>query len=342
MSEKARRRGLRASPAPAMRDIENSLAPSIVKKSLQDVMLSRVSPDPENPRKIYLDYQNPRQIDESSPHVEKARKQLEEAESLALSIKAEGLINAVDVYRVGDNFQLVIGHMRYIAHILNEATTIKANVHNTKPRNIKVLQYLENFHRSDLSFDVRFISLSQALQEEFDTVELAEVESEELLKALTNTLGIARTQAFQWKKVVSDPQVAELVDRGYIASLKAAYDVAQMDAADRGAWIRAHSNDEHTGESKDDEGGGQTHAPKTNAAQTGRVHTYARPLRAVKLKPVKDRSVVKELINRSVGLDKFKDVDWNDYQQATLALERAVKLLTEELSNASQTKSLKA
>lgn len=335
----AKRRAIRLSSGSQVRDIENALnAGAASSTHQQDVLIEKVRPDPENSRKIYLDYSNPRHIDPGSPNAERATKQLEEAESLASSIRSQGLINAVDVYRVGDNFQLIMGHMRYIAHLLNGAETIKANVHSNRPRNIAVLQYIENFHRSELSFEVRYNSLVRALEEEFDHQSLSSVSPEILLETLTGKLGISRTQGFRWKRVVTaDPQIGELIMAGHVSSLNQAYDLADMDAADRGAWVRetVEGSDGVSIPQAVKTAAGNVEQADTNASTsqkpTTTAHRVVRPMRSVKIKPVKDRSVIKELITRTVGLDKFGDVNWDDYQQVTIALERTLKMLSEEV-----------
>ena len=335
----AKRRRVRLSAGSQVRDIENALNSGVNSSThQQEVLIDKIRPDPDNSRKIYLDYSNPRVIDQDSPHAERATKQLEEAESLASSIRAQGLINAVDVYRVGDSFQLIMGHMRYIAHLLNGAETIKANVHSNRPRNIAVLQYIENFHRSELSFDVRYNSLVRALEEEFDRQPLVDVSSDLLLETLTEKLGISRTQGFRWKRIVTaDPQIRELIMGGHVMSLAQAYELSDMDAADRVSWIREtvggdvgafNPSSAETTEGNNAQAGtstGQTNKPASKA------HRVVRPLRHVKVKPVKDKSVIKELISRSVGLEKFEDVDWSDYQQVTIALERTLKMVGEDI-----------
>ncbi len=99
--------------------------------AVQEIVLSDIHPDPNQPRK---------EIDE------------EELAGLAASIKDQGLIQPIIVYRNGTGYIIVAGERRYQAHNRLEKSTIKSIVIDEPDAHKKsVLQLIENIQRSDLS-----------------------------------------------------------------------------------------------------------------------------------------------------------------------------------------------
>lgn len=75
----------------------------------------------------------------------------DEIQSLAESIKENGLLQPIVVYAEGNNYRLICGEKRYRAVTLNGDSKIKAIV-ISEPKNEKellALQIVENLHRSD-------------------------------------------------------------------------------------------------------------------------------------------------------------------------------------------------
>lgn len=71
---------------------------------------------------------------------------------LADSIKINGLINPIHLKPNGPRYEIVAGHRRYVAHVQNGATTIRAEIITSDSgTNTNAIQFAENFQRADLS-----------------------------------------------------------------------------------------------------------------------------------------------------------------------------------------------
>ncbi|MCD9046746.1 ParB/RepB/Spo0J family partition protein [Luteimonas sp. MHLX1A] len=314
-------------------NLEETLQPNDAASHVTTILLSQIQPDLENTRKIYLSFENPRQLDQGSPDYPKAAAQLEEAERLAASIASEGLINPIDVFRVGTGYKLITGHMRTIAHVLNDADSIEARVRTRKPRNVALLQYIENFNRSDLPFSSRYHALSRAVAEEFDVRDISELADREadVVEVLASKAGIKKTQAYAWRKaLLASSDVREAVESGIVTTLAETTDLIAMTVEERQSVYGAFGN---AGKEGDAPGSGDPSSPDQGAASASTRHRRARPVRSVRAKPIKDPHVAAEAIKRiSNGKVDVSKIDLNDFNQLSVALNHAFMALQSELA----------
>jgi len=91
---------------------------------------------------------------------------------LADSIRAVGLINPITVKPLGEDYEIVAGHRRYLAHRLIGKPTITARIHEGDDLEAEEVKTIENMQRQNLSFaeeaqgirylrDVKDLDLSQ-------------------------------------------------------------------------------------------------------------------------------------------------------------------------------------
>lgn len=85
------------------------------------------------------------------PNPNQPRKQFDDIEDLALTIKEHGLLQPIAVVKRDDGYMIVSGERRFRAHVFNEAATIKAHIINVEDHQIKELALIENIQRSDLT-----------------------------------------------------------------------------------------------------------------------------------------------------------------------------------------------
>jgi ParB/RepB/Spo0J family partition protein len=76
---------------------------------------------------------------------------MEYVRELGESIREQGLLQAVLVRPVGDRFELIWGHMRYLAHKMISKADIKAEVRELSDEEAVVLRATENLQRKDLT-----------------------------------------------------------------------------------------------------------------------------------------------------------------------------------------------
>lgn len=131
---------------------------------IEIIPIKKIEIDPENPRELAINIvdlpNGPLQEDRD---YEKKRKELESLQSLANSIRNEGMINPVLVYKFGENYRLVAGERRTLASIIAGKTDIQAKILDKKPTPYKLslLQWIENIEREDLSLWERLNNLEK-------------------------------------------------------------------------------------------------------------------------------------------------------------------------------------
>src|SRR3990167_6261347 len=118
------------------------------------IPLKKIELDPANPRNMALtmiDVQSG--ISDSDKERTRKMVELESLHSIANSIKTQGIINPVTVYKHGDKYRLIAGERRTLASILAGKTDIQAKILDSQPDELKIslLQWIENIERSDLS-----------------------------------------------------------------------------------------------------------------------------------------------------------------------------------------------
>lgn len=114
--------------------------------------------------KIELDIENPRQlcivpddirggVSEEDFDFERKTKEIESIRSLSESIKSEGVLNPVIVYKEGGIYKLVAGERRVLASTLAEIPTVPVKILPEKPdpARLAVIQWVENMEREGLS-----------------------------------------------------------------------------------------------------------------------------------------------------------------------------------------------
>ena len=94
------------------------------------IQLSRIL-EPETPMRAVLD--------------------METVRELAESIREKGLLQPILVRPRGDNYEVVFGHRRYLAHKLLGVTTINAEARDISDEECILLRAVENIQREDLS-----------------------------------------------------------------------------------------------------------------------------------------------------------------------------------------------
>lgn len=126
------------------------------------VSLSLIEPDLENPRPLKirnyirtgLHYNNPTYSTQKEEIIESdLLEELNKLEHLASSIKQNGLLNAIVVYKDNNQFKIIAGERRYLACLLLNLDSIPVKILNKPPTRleIKLIQWAENCDREDLS-----------------------------------------------------------------------------------------------------------------------------------------------------------------------------------------------
>jgi len=192
--------------------------------------LSRIELDPENPRKLaitLLDVHNG--IQKNDVDYERKLIELEKLRELANTIEASGVINPIVVYKSGESYRVVAGERRSLASILAGKQEVDARVFNEKPKGfeLKLVQWIENTAREDLTLDERIGNIRDIMREYQKQHDVSHL-SATLLKNIT---GLSLPQASYYMAVLNAPQDLRLaIEHGKISSLDKAAIIAGIDA----------------------------------------------------------------------------------------------------------------
>ncbi len=90
-------------------------------------------------------------LSEIFPNPSQPRKQFDDIEGLASTIKEHGLLQPITVVKKFDGYMIISGERRYKAHLYNEAKTIKAHIVDVSEEQVEELTLIENIQRNDLT-----------------------------------------------------------------------------------------------------------------------------------------------------------------------------------------------
>lgn len=193
------------------------------------IPVERLELDPENPRELHLEFNDViNGLPDSAQHSDAFRikqQELNSLESLSKSIKNQGLINPIVVYKHMNNYRLVAGERRTLASLLAGKRSIQARILPERPSTLNrfILQWAENIEREDLSLHERVSnirSITEAYADENNKL-MAKITAAEL----SQLIGISNSQASQYKLVLqASDELLEAIKANNISNLdKAAF-----------------------------------------------------------------------------------------------------------------------
>ena len=190
--------------------------------SVEVLSLDKVELDPDNHRELVLTLSDAMNgIEKSDPEYDRKKQDWKSLESLAKTIKDDQLINPIYVYRFGNKCRLIAGERRTLASAISGKREIIARIASQRPMGTKlrVLQWIENNERSDLSLSERLSSLESIIKEYH--VEHSGSDVKITAKALGDLTGMSITQARRYILVLqSKPQIKNAIREGKLENIK--------------------------------------------------------------------------------------------------------------------------
>lgn len=299
--------------------------------------LSRIELDPENPRKLVIDLPDVKEgLRPDDPHYQQKADELERLKELAHTIKSSGIINPVVVYKRGELYRIVAGERRCLASLLAGKQEIEARVFNEKPKayDLKLMQWVENTAREDLSLEERLDNVKEIVREYQEQEGPVEVTAT-LLKSIT---GLSLSQCSYYLAAINAPEdVKSQIKCGQIRNLDKAALLAGVETKNvREAAIEACIAGASLKELRN-----LISQSKTLNKSRAQLQTSQRGRATAKINmgtTVKS-NVVKTIIDSVVtqrGYDRHKDIfnqiNWNDLRQVTKAFRKLVEILELEMA----------
>ncbi|MBA3662187.1 MAG: ParB/RepB/Spo0J family partition protein [Gammaproteobacteria bacterium] len=167
------------------------------------IPIKRIETDPSNPRNLSVNIEDLCQgFKDGEPDLARKSQELVELETLAHSIREQGIINPILVYKHGEKYRLIAGERRTLASVLAGKTEIQAKILDSKPNELKIslLQWIENVERSDLTLWERLNNLEKMLQAYASKKNMTTAEV--TITELSNLLGCTKPHAMNYKIVL--------------------------------------------------------------------------------------------------------------------------------------------
>ncbi|MBX3710316.1 MAG: ParB/RepB/Spo0J family partition protein [Gammaproteobacteria bacterium] len=299
--------------------------------------LSRIELDPHNPRKLIINLSDVRTgIKADDPYYQQKQEELEKLKELAHTIKASGVINPVVVYKLGEVYRVVAGERRCLASILAGKQEIEARVFNEKPKGfeLKLIQWIENTAREDLTLDERLGNMRDIIDEYQSQRGEVEVTAT-LLKSIT---GLSLSQSTYYLAVLNAPDDVQVeIQNGNIRSLDKAALIAGITSPDvRNRAISACVNgsslreirsliSQHKMLRKDK----ISLQISTRGRNTGKINMGSTlSVKVIKL-------IIESILTRG-EYDKYTDVfariNWEDLRQTTKAFRQLIEIMEREMA----------
>jgi len=302
------------------------------------IPIKRIEVDPENPRDLALKMDDLYHgIDESDPLYERKSDELRNLQTLANSIRDQGIINPIVVYKFGEKYRLVAGERRTLASLLAGRSEIQAKILDSKPNELKIslLQWIENVERTDLSLWERLRNLEKIVQTH--AVKKGMLSEQVTVTELSNLIGCTKPHAMNYKAVLlADHELKELIRDNKIRNLEKAALISGIQSAS----VKAHVIDACLAgavlkklkviATQDVQKSKPVHVKKQLLLQRGRQAT------AVNLGVTKNLKVAKTIIDSLIKQSELSyfsehvsEIDWDSYKSVTETFKRLLQKLEE-------------
>jgi ParB family transcriptional regulator, chromosome partitioning protein len=298
------------------------------------VSLRRIECDPENPRELSITESDfpPKRISASDPKANQKKKELEDLSFMADTIKSQGVLQPIIIYKHADKYRIIAGERRYLASTLAGQTDIQAIVYDKKPPAFKLrrLQWIENNTREGLSLKDRVRNIQQIL-DEYRHLHPAEKLTATKLSALIN---VSNTIGRRYFNVLNAPaDLRDAVLAGRIQSLKTANFISTIAAQEqRKRLITEAEQGSNLGQLK-------AIASALNKKTDKTVKSRGRSYTRVNLGHTKKTAVVKTLVNAVLSMPDFAEmktqfqaINWADFDAANRAFKSLVQILEKRAS----------
>lgn len=299
--------------------------------------LSRIELDPENPRKLAINLVDVRNgLDKSDIQYQRKVDELEKLKELASTIESSGVINPIVAYKRDEVYRIVAGERRTLASILAGRNEIEARIFNEKPKGfeLKLIQWIENTAREDLTLDERINNIRDIIYE-YQNQNGKVTISATLIKNIT---GLSLSQATYYVAVLNAPEdVKTVIEAGQLRSLDKAAIIAniQSDEVRREAiqaCMDGYSLKELRKIISREKIDIKKQIQKNLSTRRGRAMTRINMGSTSSTEVVE--TIIKSVLNHHQFhryATHFTNVDWAQLDQTTRAFKKLVEIIEQEL-----------
>jgi ParB family chromosome partitioning protein len=307
--------------------------------SIEVISLDNIELDPENNRELALTLKDAMEgISPEDPEIEKKKKEWKSLETLSKTISENQLINPIFVYRYGNKCRLITGERRTLASAMAGKKEIIARIASQRPigSKLKILQWIENNERADLSLAERIASLEGMLSEYF--LEKKHIREKEKITAqlLSDLTGMSNPQSRRYLLIINAvPEIKEAVKNGELENIKIAELICSVENhEDRMLLLEAvkigKSFDAIVNLKKEMDMGGKKNIGKRIRKDTNIKFGKVKPSTAkIIIEALLSSNVLsKDIINKIDGANK--GIKWDNSKVVEKFIKRVLLLLEEE------------
>ncbi|MBW8191389.1 ParB N-terminal domain-containing protein [Neiella marina] len=262
--------------------------------------------------------------------------------SLSRSIKREGLIHPITVWRqTTSSYPILAGHRRYYAvlFLYGHLVSIRIKIYLKKPKRPQVIRFMENNLRQDTSFYDTLRSYEFAITELSPELP-ADLPPIERLKRVMEFLGVGKTTYYRLNKLLNYKSILEPLLAANVGNQTELYNkVIELEKTapnEVDAQLTQWVNDVLSGavdisvEAPEQETPSSRPAPKKAKRTSGRVRKHY----SIPKLPVSNPEPIKQLVSRGFasidcGVD-WDALDYGDVTKVQEALEVAIQKLVEQ------------
>lgn len=298
------------------------------------IPLKKIEVDPENPRDLVITFDDLYNgiAGTDSQYLRKSEELLS-LQSIANSIREQGIINPIVVYKYGEKYRLVAGERRSLASILAGKEDIQAKILESKPSELKIslLQWIENIERADLSLWERLRNLEKIADAYAARKNIAPAQI--TVTELSQLIGCAKSHAMNYKAVLNaDSNLKKLIQENKIKNLEKAALIADLDSEEnKQSLIDACLNGVPLKKLKV-----IAEQNKHKAITKKLIERRGRQATLINFGMTKNIHVAKVILdsilsNQTVShiADQFKNIDWTDYKNVSTSFKDLLKKLEE-------------
>jgi ParB family chromosome partitioning protein len=203
---------------------------------------NKIELDPENPRILALTLEDMFYgVASDDPLYQQKQKEKESLQSLAQTIKENGLLNPIVVYKHNTNYKLIAGERRVLASILAGNTTVQAKILKERPAPLKLtlLQWIENNERADLTLWERIRNFEKITVEFMRANNLSDLREVRYMD-LSHLTGISPPQIMCYVNILqASSALKRTIEENQIRNLDKASLIAKADPTHEKILIKA-------------------------------------------------------------------------------------------------------
>lgn len=315
------------------------------KKVFRDCMVpvTRIEPDKNNPREIALSLDEiKRGITEEQIEDEKKKADFLSIKSLAETIKNNGLLQPVVLFKDGEKYTVAAGNRRFLASVMAGKQEIEARIYEEKPNHfdLKVIQWVENNAREDLT-------LHERIQNVRDIVKAYEREHGKISnQKLAEITGLSVPQAYAYLTIINQASddVLDLIKSGKLQNLDKAVFISKISSELERKTVIKELIDENKKLDEVKKGiENRSQSAVISSVLSDKILKKKRAGRRAKkisLGTVNNTIVAKKIAEALVALPELEkcsafvtQVNWNDFEEANNAVKQIINILEKVVSN---------